>query len=190
MFHTAAKRLASLIIVGLILVACGGGGEGAEFVVDGDIATMTGDIGPSTPDDVRALLEDHPNVSTIVLADVPGSIDDEANLEASRLVRSAGLATHVPSDGVIASGGVDFFLSGVVRTWDAGAMFGVHSWTDGETEGADLPDDDEGHDLFLDYYDEMNIDPDFYWFTLDAAPAADIHYMTDDELDRYGFATP
>jgi len=36
----------------------------------------------------------------------------------------------------------------------------------------------------------MNVDPGFYWFTLDAAPAADIHYMTDDELDRYGFATP
>lgn len=54
----------------------------------------------------------------------------------------------------------------------------------------DLPDDDPEHDLYLDDHAEMGIDADYYYrFTLGAAPAADIHWMTSDELDTYGVAT-
>lgn len=180
-----------LLAVAFLLSACGGFEDEAEaaFAVQGETATMTGVIGPSTPDAVRDLLAEHPELSTIVMADVPGSMDDESNLVASRLVRDAGLAVHVPADGVIASGGVDFFLAGTSRTWDEGAMFGVHSWSDGSNDGADIPRGDPSHRLYLDYYAEMGVDPDFYWFTLEAAPAASIHYMTAAELDRHGFAT-
>ncbi len=176
------------ILLMTLVVACGGGDEAATFTVEGTQAEMSGVIGSSTPDDVRNLIDDHPEVTTIVLVDVPGSEDDESNLQASRLVREAGLATHVPSDGVIASGGVDFFLAGESRSWDPGATFGVHSWASGDIEGKDVPRDDPDHDLFLRYYDEIGISADFYWFTLEAAPADSIHNMTEAELATYEFA--
>lgn len=165
-------------------------GETGIFVVDGTDATMSGEIGSSTPDDVRQLIANNPDVTTIVMADVPGSGDDEANLEASRLIREAGLNTHLNANGFVASGGVDFYLAGTERTFDEGAEFGVHSWaTSDGVEGKDLDMDDPEHSLYLGYYDEIGISADFYWFTLEAAPAADIHIMTNAELDAYGFAT-
>lgn len=146
-------------------------------------------IGSGTPDEVAEMLDENPDLTTIVLQDVPGSGDDEANLEASRLVRKAGLATHVPADGFIASGGVDFFLAGTARSWDPGAEFGVHSWATGDgTEGKDVAASDPQHDLYLGYYAEMGVPEAFYWFTLEAAPADALHFMTEAELEQYGFA--
>jgi len=84
------------------------------FEVDGTEAVMSGVINGSTPDMLRDLIADHPEVTTIVMVLVPGSIDDTANLEASLLVRDAGLNTH--ATGLLASGGVDFFLAGNERT--------------------------------------------------------------------------
>lgn len=187
----------AVLALGAFVAACaaddsssGGDDPPASFVVEGDEAVMAGVIDSSTPAEVRDLIDDHPEVTTIVMVDVPGSDDDVANLEASRLIRAAGFATHVPADGEIASGGVDFFLAGATRSYGPGAIFSVHSWAagDGRT-GADLPQDDPEHDLYLDYYAEMDVDEDFYWFTLEAAPADSFHDMTEAELERFGFDT-
>lgn len=163
----------------------------ATFQVVGTEAYMAGVIGSSTPDAVEQLLEGYPDVTTIVLVEVPGSGDDEANLQAARAVRDAGLATHVPASGEVASGGTDFFLAGAERSFEPGARFGVHGWSagDGGPEAADLEVDDPEHDRYLDYYQAIGVDEEFYWFTIDAAPAADIHWMSASELDRFGFAT-
>ncbi|MEM7538039.1 MAG: alpha/beta hydrolase [Chloroflexota bacterium] len=162
----------------------------ASFVVDGENATMEGDIDGTTPDRVRELRQNHPNVTTIIMLDVPGSVDDDANLVASRLVREYGYNTFVPANGLIASGGVDFFLAGVQRSIESGAQLGVHSWAAGDDlAGSDLPRDDPEHDKYLDYYNEMGIPEDFYWFTLQAAPAEDIHFMTDSEIEQYNVVT-
>ncbi|MEM9655499.1 MAG: alpha/beta hydrolase [Actinomycetota bacterium] len=190
----AALRSAALLAA-FLLAACGvvSGGDdepSAVFEVAGTTATMTGVIGSSTPDAVRDLVDDHPEVETIVMVDVPGSEDDEANLEAGRLVRSAGLATHVPADGFIASGGVDFYLAGVSRTYEAGAEFGVHSWATGDgLSGDSVEDDDAQHDLYLDYYADVGVDDAFYWFTLGAAPADSLHIMSEAELVEFEFGT-
>ena len=37
-----------------------------------------------------------------------------------------------------------------------------------------------------DYYEEMGITENFYWFALEAASADDIHWMTQEELTTYG----
>jgi hypothetical protein len=52
-----------------------------------------------------------------------------------------------------------------------------------------VPKDDPQHQLYLSYYDEIGIDPAFYWYTLDAADADNIHYMTLAEMQQYGIAT-
>lgn len=158
----------------------------AQFDVQGERAVMTGVIGSTTPALVTALLADAPQVRVIVMPDVPGSEDDESNLQAARQIRAAGLATCVPSTGSIASGGVDFFLAGTRRSAADGARLGVHSWGGPGFDGVDLPRDDPEHRRYLDYYAEMGIDAEFYWFTLMAAPADDIHWMTRAEIERYG----
>lgn len=168
--------------------------EAARFDVQDNVAFMVGPIGASTPEKVRTLIADHPEVTVIVMEDVEGSTDDHANLAAARLVRAAGLGTEVPHGGVIASGGVDFFLAGVDRVVQSGAQLGVHSWaTRGPTgailQGADVPPDDPAHDVYLSYYAEMGIPEGFYWFTLDAAPANGIHWMTADEIGEWGIET-
>ncbi|MEA1973962.1 MAG: hypothetical protein U9N10_00240 [Bacillota bacterium] len=160
--------------------------EYAKFEVTGDTAIMTGVINTGTPKDVEDLIKKHPNLKTIIMKNVPGSIDDIANLEASRLIRKYGLNTHVPSDGMIASGGTDFFCAGVKRTIENGAEIGVHSWASGDIEDASkLSRNHPEHKKYLDYYNEMDILEDFYWFTIEAAPASDIYIMNKDEMEKY-----
>lgn len=161
----------------------------ASFEVDGDRAEMTGTIGPSTPFRIMELVFYHPEVSTIVMSDVPGSLDDDSNLRACRMVRAHGLNTFVPRDGEVASGGTDFFQAGVERTCEKGAKFGVHSWAEFGAEGTDYPRDSEEHVMYLNYYDEMGIPQSFYWYTLEAASAEDIHWMTESELEQYNMFT-
>jgi hypothetical protein len=158
--------------------------------LEGDRVLLEGLVGPQTPDDLSDFIDRHPSATLYSLRHIEGSVDDEANLEAARILRQHGVTTLVESDGLVASGGTDLFLAGTRRVVEAGACIGVHSWADSlGQEGVDLSDDDPQHDMFLDYYAQMGIDDDFYWFTLDAAPAQGMHWMTRAELEAYGVAT-
>jgi Ca2+-binding EF-hand superfamily protein len=162
---------------------------GATFEVTGELAIMRGVIGARTPSSVLELAFMNPEVRTIVLTNMPGSIDDVANVRAGRYIRQLGLGTHVPADGEVASGATDLFLAGKHRSAEPGARFGIHSWGGGPVVATDLPKDHEDHLLYLDYYEEMGIPGEFYWRTLSAAPAEGIHWMTEEELERFGFFT-
>lgn len=161
----------------------------ASFLVTGSQAEMFGTINESTPFRVMELVFYHPEVETIVMADCPGSIDDDSCLRAARIVRLHGLNTHVPMDGEVASGGTDFFQAGVKRTCERGALFGIHSWSAYDGDGDDLPFDSEEHQMYLEYCDEMGIPQSFYWRTLEAASADDIHWMTEEELQEFKMLT-
>lgn len=84
--------------------------EMSAFTIEGETAYMSGVISADTVRQVKKLIKDYPDVKIIQMVSVDGSVDDEANLIASRLVREAGLNTHVAKDGKIASGGTDFFV--------------------------------------------------------------------------------
>jgi len=178
----------------LELSACFYPGSGSSRIqLDGPQAALSGALGSLTFTQIQRLQEEHPEIDRLVLQDVPGSINDEVNVETGRLVRNGGWATHVPPDGVIASGGVDLFCAGVTRTLDEGAQVGVHSWSNGEEEGGELPMDSPEHIFFIDYLNEMLGSPrgeTFYFFTLQAAPAARIHWMTTEEIEQYELLTP
>jgi hypothetical protein len=187
---------ATLLASGCCTCSCPGPPpyEPASFEIDGSSARMYGVIDQTTPDRVLELVTDHPEVTTIVMIDVPGSDDDPANLRAARLVREHGLRTLIPSDAVVASGGVDFFVAGQERQVGPCAKLGVHSWDeDGENGelvlGNEVPRDHQSHRMFLDYYEEMGIPAEFYWFTLEAAPPQRIHWMSDEEILRYDLVT-
>lgn len=163
----------------------------ACFIIKQNKAYMYGVIGEQIVNTVTTLTTEHKNVTTIVLVDVPGSLDDESNLKASLMVYDKGLNTEVLSNSDIASGGVDFYLAGNKRILAEGAKLGVHSW--GGDDGliaANLPKDHPEHKPYIDYYQHIKQykPSDFYFFTLEAAPAESIHYMTAEELTKWQIA--
>lgn len=160
-----------------------------NFRADGNRLIATGAIDGTTMGRFMEAREANPNASVLVLQNIPGSVDDEANLVFSRAVRQAGFTTIVPSDGMVASGGTDLFLAGKKRILENGACVGVHSWGDGETEGGKVPRDHPQHQAYLDYYDAIGTDRAFYWFTLEAAPASRVHWMTTAEANQYSMTT-
>ncbi len=161
----------------------------STFIIEADTAKMIGYISADTIRQVETLTTNYPDVKTIQMVDVGGSLDDESNLIACRMVREAGIATYLAADGHVASGGTDFFCAGITRTAEEGAQIGVHSWADDTiTNAALLPIDDPNHQTYIDYYTEMNLpDPEgFYFFTIRAAEAEGMHYMSREELIAYG----
>ena len=160
------------------------------FSVRGDWAIMDGDITSNIVNQLNKLVTDHPQVKTIVMANVPGSSDDEMNLKAGLRLRELGLNTYLPPGGEIASGGVDLFLAGKERFAAPDVLVGVHSWAgDGVNDASTLPRDHASHKPYLDYYQSIGIDEDFYWFTIEAANAEDIHWMTAAERTEHGITT-
>ena len=121
---------------------------------------------------------------------VPGSADDFALFEAGRILNDADIGTRLPSQSIIASGGVDLFLAGTRRQIEDGASLGVHSWASPpDIQGSDLPADDPSHVLYVGFYRDIDIDEAFYWVTLEAAPSDGIHWMTAAELQKFRAAT-
>ena len=161
----------------------------AIFEVKGNTAYMDGVICSKTPADVLKLLLAHPEVDTIEMRTVPGSIDDIANLRAALYVQKFGLNTKVNPLSYIASGGTDFFLAGKKRTIEDGARIGVHSWAGGNIPATELPKDDPQHESYLEYYRKVGIPEAFYWYTLEAAPAGAMHLMTQEEINTYKIKT-
>jgi hypothetical protein len=171
----------------------GGGRAIARFgpfhVVDTATVRMIGDVDSHTPRQFAAMMAAFPGLKRIDMIDCPGSLDDEANLELSRMVRRAGLSTNVPAGGSVRSGAVELFLAGVKRTAANDAEFGVHSWRDEDGyEASDFAANDPVHADYLNYYREMGMsDADaraFYAFT-NRTGFDDVHYMTRDELAKF-----
>jgi hypothetical protein len=161
----------------------------ATFEVRGSELLLGGEITSRTPASFIALLEENPQITTIVQTYMPGSLDDEAVLQMGYALRDRGLNTHLRQDSEIYSGAVDLFLAGRNRSMARGAVIGVHSWADGFGEGADYPRDAPEHRSNVAYTRDMLGAADFYWFTLQVAPSDGIHEMTTGEIARYGLLT-
>ena len=166
---------------------------GAQFgpftVVDAVTARMAGSVTSATPRDFAAMLSAFPTLQRLDLVDCPGSLDEEANLRLARMVRRAGLATHIPEGGSVRSGAVELFLAGVTRSAHPSAEFGVHSWRDeAGLEADDYSADDPVHTEYLNYYREMGLDAAaaraFYAMT-NASGYDDIRYLTKADIARY-----
>ena len=153
-----------------------------ETAIRGDRLYVSGTLNALTYDEIAEALDAHPALTTVVLEDIDGSIDDEINLQTALMIHEAGLDTYLPAHGVIESGAVDLFCAGHNRIAERGARIGVHSWADEDgAEGHALPRTDEGHQIYLDYFGAVDCPVSFYWFTLQAANADDIYYMTEQE---------
>ncbi len=144
-------------------------------------------------DDFNDMISRYPNIDRIVMHDMPGSADDDANVEIGRAVYQAQIDMHIEDGYDIASGAVDLFLAGRVRTKGQNTRFGVHAWADGNSSATDYPEDSEEHDLIINYYKDIGMTEEeartFYFYTIYAAPAEDIHWMTDAEVEQYNMLT-
>lgn len=196
--NTIAKSLMFLLSI-VFITSCDENAEpqtqfGIFKVVDDNTIEMDGEIFSRTLDDFNELIAAYPDINLINIVECPGSNDDEINVQVAKKVYDNDIATHLLDDGLIASGGVDFFLAGTTRTRGTNTMVGVHSWTDGENEATDFPADAEEHQLFIEFYKSIGFTQtaaeDFYFFTINAAPAAEIYYMTEAEIEQYGIDKP
>jgi len=155
------------------------------FEVQGDSAVVRGTTDSHSHNLVKNFVRENPGVDTLILQSMPGTQDMDTNRRVVMDIRAAGLATHVPADGRIASGAVDWFIAGSPRTIDCGALIGVHSWGTkiGERGDKTLYDGQLRTQRF--FLDKMDVNPDFYQFTRAAAGPDDIHWLTVEEMLRY-----
>ena len=152
------------------------------FLVKGNYAVGAGVIYDNYLDDFEAMLSENPQVHTLILVDVPGSGNDEIALLGSKLVYENKLSTCVPSNGHVASGGTDLFVSGYNRYATKGARIGIHSWAMGDDMiGSDLPKKHPQHDPYEEFFQEVCIPNTFYWDTL--SHGLPMHYITEDEIN-------
>ena len=161
---------------------------------DNETVLMNGEIKSRTLQDFSNMLSGHPGIKLVNMREVPGSNDDEINFQVGVKLRQNGINTHILDNGFIASGGVDLFLAGVKRTRGTNTQIGVHSWSDGAgNEATDFPVDSSEHLPNIQYYANVGYTAqwsrDFYFFTINAASAANIHWMTEAEITQYGLIT-
>lgn len=181
-FVPQARMLAEITYMNLITLT--------EFTVDGDKLYMNGEINTKTPEQLKKVISENPQVKTIVMLVVPGSNDDDANLPMAKWVREKGLNTYLTNNSFVASGGTDFFIAGNKRIMEDGAKVGVHSWSDSfGKEAKDIPKNHPDHEMNRKYIEDMLGKDDFYWYTIYAAPANDIYYMTNEEILKYNMVT-
>ena len=155
--------------------------------------SVGGGLGTRAYNQIFDLHLNHPEVTTIVEKRISGSLHDDINMQTGRLIRKYGLNTHLTSTSDIASGGVDLFCSGKKRSKEPGAKLGVHSWSSEDVANAsDLPESSPLHQNQIDYFTEMLGTPtgkEFYFYTINAAPANQIHQMNEAEIAEYHLLT-
>lgn len=163
---------------------------GLKVEVSGDFAYLSGVLDQHLVKDLSDLIRNNPNVTELVLVDIPGSVDQQATMEGARLIRRLGLNTQIAPTGYVLSGGVDLFLGGVERSIGAGAGVGVHAWYDGTgLDASSLGLNDPIHATYINFYLEMGVPERFYWFSLDAAPANRVYFLSPEEMYDYQLAT-
>lgn len=155
-------------------------------VVDPTRAEMIGVTDRQSPAQFRAMLRDFPQLRELALVECPGTDHDIANLAVGRMIRAAGLETHVPAHGSVRSGAVELFLAGESRRIDDGAEFAVHSWRDTiGREAGDFGANEGANATYLAYYREMGMsEPQaraFYAMT-NSVPHADARWLTAQDM--------
>lgn len=157
--------------------------------IQNDELIINGVLGKTFYKSFKTIVLNNPQIKTVVFNRVPGSINDEWNVKSCLLLHENKLNTKLTDSSMIASGGVDLFISGIERTGVKESQIGVHSWRDLKKDGSEYPRNSSEHKLFIDFFEKIDIDTSFYWFTLRAAPAKDIHWMTADEVNKYHLFT-
>jgi len=163
-------------------------------IADNQTIILDGVINSESLNEFNDLYAKNPSIKQVNIKKCDGSINDVINLKLSRRVHDLGINTHLMDGGLIASGGVDFFLAGIKRTAGKNVKIGVHSWAgDGKT-AKDFPKGHANHQPYIDYYKAIGFSnkeaESFYYFTINSASAKTIYWMTKEEIEKYNVLTP
>ncbi|TMO82171.1 hypothetical protein [Pseudoalteromonas spongiae] len=166
-------------------------GGNSQLVVKDTAAELSGTLGSKTYVQFRDLALDHPSVNRIIFKSVDGSVNDDINMHTGRLIHQAQYTTVMPADGEAYSGGVDLYAAGIKKEYQVGGKLGVHAWCcEGDKDAGQLSKSHSAHGAQLTYFREIlgqELGPEFYFFTINAAPADDIYLMTQAEINKYFF---
>lgn len=162
------------------------GAYGPFRVLDEERVALVGSTDSYSPGDFARMIEEWPEIETILFVECPGTHDDRANLRLGRMIRERGMAVVVPEGGSVRSGAVELFLAGVEREIADQAEFAVHAWLDDRGMGAwDYPADSPEHTKYLVYYREMGLNADdaarFYAMT-NSVPFEEALWLTGAEM--------
>ncbi len=157
----------------------------------GNKAILNGKIGMKTYAQIQNILNKHPEINTLILGEILGSVDDKINEEIGQLIKKSNLSTKLIASSKITLGGVKIFLSGNKRIITRGAKIGVNSWDNGGYKGKDLPKDHPIHQYKTPYYDLCLGDKgtDFYFYTLKTNLTNDIIWLNEEQLNTWSIAT-
>lgn len=193
--HKIRTNIAFFVFTVIIFAACNKSDiaiddYGIFSYKDEETVVVNGLIDSDIPTYWDNYISAFPETNRMIMKDCPGSTDDLANWDAARSIRTYDISIHLPADAIIASGAVDLFLSGTTRSRAVGSQIGVHAWADGNgNEATDYPIGHVEHQGAIDYYVDMGFTQEeaeaFYYFTINAASAEEIHWMTDDEIEQY-----
>ena len=165
----------------------------SNFKVVKNEAFLNGELGTHTYQQLKEIIEKHPEVKTIVLEKVQGSVNDAVNMHTGRILREAGLHTKVLANSEIASGGVDLFCAGKERIIEKGAKLGIHSWCCiDDLTAVEAPEDHPAHQYQIAYFSMClgkDLGKHFYFHTLNAASFEEVRWMSPDEIKKYQIAT-
>ena len=158
-------------------------------VLDAGRAALVDVTDTATPRQFAQMLIAFPALRTIEMVECPGTNDDTANLRLGRMIRRAGLDTHVPEGGSVRSGAVELFLAGKHHRAENSAQFAVHSWQDSDgLEPSDVADNDPVNLAYLAYYREMGLNDRqakaFYAMT-NAVPHDEALWLSVSEFAQY-----
>jgi hypothetical protein len=150
---------------------------------------LNGVINSSALDEFKDLAIGNPKIKRIEIVNCDGSINDEINLELAKYIYDNSYEIHLLENGLIASGGTDLFLAGRKRTIGKKTKIGVHSWAGDNEVATDYPVGHTNHLAYINYYVSAGFTQqqaeDFYYFTINSAPADSIHWMTEEEINAY-----
>ncbi len=158
-------------------------------VIDATRAALDGVTDARSPAQFAAMLRDHPGLALLEMRDCPGTEDDLANLRLGRMIRAAGLQTHVPDGGSVRSGAVELFLAGVSRRIDDGAEFAVHAWLDESgLQAGDFSANAPENRRYLAFYREMGMAEDeataFYAMT-NSVPFSEARWLSAQDMRQW-----
>lgn len=163
----------------------------ARFRAEGMTLIMRGTIDDTTSKRLQKVLDENPGISTLVLDQVPGGTEFRHVTAVGRLVRQRRIQTRIPQQGIVLMGGLDVFLAGTQRSITLGARVGIFAWQSNDSEGnpidaSSLPRTHPLHRPYLDYYQSIGVDPDFYWFVLKKGEDGELYWLSLEERKRFG----
>ena len=188
------------------------GSYGVFKVISPIEAEVFGDITEGVLEDFETVMDDDPSIQQLEPIYARGSdtgayeIDGVETDECVKLCRKIywhRIQTFLPKGGLVASGGTDLLAVGFAASYSgdaeqperephAGTCIVVHAWgggwdrnDEGSAWGIQTQRSHLAQEKYLQYYEDVDVAADFYWFAIESAKAGDMRYTNTEMFSEY-----